>query len=52
MVIREKGEILKGGNGMGEVYVNIEIDDNSDVAVLMRVVSDGDAYDDICFPET
>lgn len=39
-------------NGFEEVYVNAEIDDDSDVARLMNVFNTDTAYDDEKFPVT
>ena len=49
-VIRETGEIVD--NGFTEIYVNAEVDDNTDVAELMHVFVKGEAYDDAKFPVT
>ena len=49
-IIRETGKAVD--NGFEEVYVNAEIDDNSDVAKLMNVFCKGSAYDDEKFPVT
>ena len=49
-VIRETGKSVD--NGFEEVYVNAEIDDDSDVARLMNVFNTDTAYDDVKFPVT
>ena len=49
-VIRETGKAVD--NGFEEVYVNAEIDDDSDVARLMNVFNNDIAYDDEKFPVT
>ena len=49
-VLREAGEA--GDNGLREVYVNALARDGSEVAALMRLFTEGDAYDDARFPET
>ena len=49
-VIRETSKIVK--NGMEEIYVNAAIDDKSDVAELMKVFKEDDAYNDSKFPVT
>ena len=49
-VIRETGKAVD--NGFEEVYVNAEIDDDSDVARLMNVFNTDTAYDDENFPVT
>ena len=49
-VLRETGEA--GDNGLAEVYVNALARDGSEVAALMRLFVEGDAYDDARFPET
>ena len=49
-VLRETGEA--GDNGLREVYVNALARDGSEVAALMRLFTEGDAYDDARFPET
>lgn len=48
-VIRETGEVQ--GNGLQEVYVNTKIDDGSDIAELMRIFNENDAYDFEKFPK-
>ena len=49
-IIRETGKAVD--NGFEEVYVNAEIDDDSDVARLMNVFNTDTAYDDENFPVT
>ena len=49
-VIRETGKAVD--NGFEEVYVNAEINDDSDVARLMNVFNTDTAYDDENFPVT
>ena len=49
-IIRETGTVVS--NGMGEIYVNSAIDDKSDVAALMKVFTEDNAYDDVKFPFT
>ena len=49
-VIRETGKAVD--NGFEEVYVNAEINDDSDVARLMNVFNTDTAYDDVNFPVT
>ena len=48
-VIRETGEVQN--NGLQEVYVNTKIDDGSDIAELMRIFKERDAYDFKKFPK-
>jgi len=48
-VIRETGEVQE--NGLQEIYVNTKIDDGSDVAELMRIFKESDAYDFKKFPK-
>lgn len=48
-VIRETGEVQE--NGLQEIYVNTKIDDGSDVAGLMQIFKDPDAYDFEKFPK-
>lgn len=48
-VIRETGEVQD--NGLQEIYVNAKIDDGSDVAELMRIFKEPDAYDFEKFPK-
>ena len=49
-VIRETGEIVE--NGFTEIYINAEVDDNTDVSELMNVFVQDKAYDDVKFPVT
>ena len=39
-------------NGFSELYVNAEVQDDSDVAKLMEIFTRHDAYDDEMFPIT
>ena len=48
-VIRETGEVQD--NGLQEIYVNTKIDDGSDVAELMRIFKNLNAYDFEKFPK-
>lgn len=48
-VIRENGEV--SDNGLQEIYVNAKIDDGSDIAELMRIFKEPDAYDFEKFPK-
>ena len=48
-VIRETGEIQD--NGLWEIYVNTKIDDGSDIAALMHIFTEKDAYDFEKFPK-
>ena len=48
-MIRETGEVQE--NGLEEIYVNAKIDDGSDVAELMRIFKEPDAYDFEKFPK-
>ena len=48
-VIRETGEVQD--NGLQEIYVNTKIDDGSDVAELMRIFKNLNAYDFKKFPK-
>ena len=48
-VIRETGEVQD--NGLQEIYVNTRIDDGSDIAELMRIFKENDAYDFEKFPK-
>lgn len=48
-VIRETGEVQD--NGLQEIYVNTKIDDGSDIAELMRIFKENDAYDFEKFPK-
>ena len=47
-VISETGESQE--NGLQEIYVNTKIDDGSDIAELMKIFSNQDAYDFENFP--
>ena len=49
-VIRETGKIVE--NGFTEIYVNAEVDDNTDVSELMNVFVKDKVYDDVKFPVT
>ena len=49
-IIRENGTIVD--NGFSELYVNAEVQDDSDVAKLMDIFTRHDAYDDEMFPIT
>ena len=49
-VIRETGKIVE--NGFTEIYVNAEVDDNSDISELMNVFVKDKVYDDVKFPVT
>ena len=49
-IIRENGKIVD--NGFSELYVNAEVQDDSDVAKLMDIFTRHDAYDDEMFPIT
>ena len=49
-IIRENGAIVD--NGFSELYVNAEVQDDSDVAKLMDIFTRHDAYDDEMFPIT
>ena len=48
-VIRETGDVVN--NGFTEIYVNAAIDDGSDIAQLMKIFVNDNAYDEK-FPET
>lgn len=48
-VIRETGEVQD--NGLKEIYVNTKIDDGSDIAELMCIFKETDAYDFEKFPK-
>lgn len=48
-VIRETGEVQD--NGMQEIYVNTKIDDGTDIADLMHIFTEPDAYDFQKFPK-
>lgn len=49
-VIRETGDVQH--NGLQEIYVNTKIDDGTDIAELMRIFTNKDAYDFQKFPKT
>ena len=49
-IIRENGKMVD--NGFSELYVNAEVQDDSDVAKLMEIFTRHDAYDDEMFPIT
>lgn len=49
-IIRENGTMVD--NGFSELYVNAEVQDDSDVARLMDIFTRHDAYDDEMFPIT
>ena len=49
-IIRESGAMVD--NGFSELYVNAEVQDDSDVARLMDIFTRHDAYDDEMFPIT
>ncbi len=49
-IVRETGKLAD--NGFAELYVNAEVDDGSDVALLMDIFTDDNAYDDNRFPAT
>ena len=48
-IIRETGEVVE--NGLQEIYVNAKVDDGSDVAELMHIFTETDAYDFEKFPK-
>lgn len=48
-VIRETGEVQE--NGLQEIYVNTKIDDDTDIAKLMRIFKEKDTYDFKKFPK-
>ena len=48
--IRETGRI--SDNGLQEIYVNTKYDDGTEIAELMRIFSQNDAYDFEKFPKT
>lgn len=48
--IRETGDI--NDNGLQEIYVNTKIDDGTDIAELMRIFKEHNAYDFKKFPKT
>ena len=47
-VVRETGEVQD--NGLQEIYVNTKIDDGTDIAELMKIFTESDAYDFEKFP--
>ncbi len=49
-IVRETGKLAD--NGFAEIYVNAEVDDGSDVALLMDIFTEDNAYDDNRFPAT
>lgn len=49
-IVRETGNLAD--NGFAEIYVNAEVDDGSDVALLMDIFTEDNAYDDTRFPAT
>lgn len=49
-VLRETGDVVD--NGFYEIYVNTEIDDNSDIAELMKIYSSSDVPENSKFPKT
>ena len=49
-VIRELNK--RTDNGLTEIYVNAAVDNGSDVARLMKVFNEDEAYDDEKFPST
>lgn len=48
-VVRETGEVQD--NGLQEIYVNTKIDDGTDIAELMRIFTETNAYDFAKFPK-
>ena len=48
-VVRETGEVQD--NGLQEIYVNTRIDDGTDIAELMKIFTESDAYDFEKFPK-
>ena len=48
-VVRETGEVVE--NGLQEIYANTKIDDGTDVAELMYIFTEKDAYDFQKFPK-
>lgn len=48
-VVRETSEVQD--NGLQEIYVNTKIDDGTDIAELMRIFTEQDAYDFEKFPK-
>ena len=49
-IVRETGKLAD--NGFADIYVNAEVDDGSDVALLMDVFTEDNVYDDNRFPAT
>lgn len=49
-VVRETGKVRE--NGLYEIYVNTKIKDGTDIAELMKIFSESDAYDFEKFPKT
>lgn len=49
-IVRETGSIRD--NGLQEIYVNTKIDDGSDIAGLMKIFNEQEAYDFKRFPKT
>lgn len=49
-VLRETGDVVD--NGFYEIYVNTEVDDNSDIAELMKIYSSPDVPENSKFPKT
>lgn len=49
-VVRETGKVRD--NGLHEIYVNTKIKDGTDIAELMKIFSENDAYDFKKFPKT
>ncbi len=47
--VRETGEVLD--NGLQEIYVNTKINDGTDIAELMRIFTETNAYDFEKFPK-
>lgn len=47
--VRETGEV--NDNGLYEIYVNTKIDDGTDVAELMKIFKEQEAYDFVKFPK-
>ena len=48
-VVRETGEVVD--NGLQEIYVNTKIDDGTDIAELMHIFTNPEAYDFKKFPK-
>jgi len=49
-VIRQTSDVVD--NGTKEIYVNCQIDDGTDIAAMMQVLSQDAAYNDGKFPKT